>query len=294
MTKKYTIEEYQTVGKDFYDKLRFLTFPVAIKYIYDDSEIPDVAGIIQPSKINQRITLCRAYSIVRRWGRTVVMKFEDNHCITSSFVHMWEPMPLKQILKSQIISGYHKNARAEMNVQIEFGKKFKIEDREKLRGQIGFIASPLNKTEIIPDVILCYGNPAQITHVIHALTFEGRNLITEQAFLGYGESCILGALTTFLTKKPQIVLPGEGDRTFGITTEDEMAIGIPANKLFYIMKNLFKSAGKLNFGMPSKFIMLDTPFPMGPPAFRFMNRQHKRLKKGRILDKKIKKKKKSK
>lgn len=68
MTKKYTIEEYQTVGQYFYDKLRFLTFPVTIKYIYDHSEIPDLTGIIQPSKINQKITLCRAYSIVRCWG----------------------------------------------------------------------------------------------------------------------------------------------------------------------------------------------------------------------------------
>ncbi|MHA1671110.1 MAG: DUF169 domain-containing protein [Promethearchaeota archaeon] len=282
VNNKYTIKDYQKTGQKFYDKLRLLTFPVAIKYFKDESEIPNKIGIIRPSKINQRITLCQAYTITRRWGRDVVMTFEDNHCITSSFVNEWAPMPSKEILKSQIISKYHKNARAELNIQLEFAKNFKKEDREKIKGNIGFISSPLNKTCVIPDVILCYGNPAQITHIIHALTYEGRNLITDQAFMGYGESCLLGVLTTFLKNKPQIVLPGEGDRTYGMTTENEMAIGLPPDKLFYIMKNLFKSADKFNFGMPSKFMILDTPFPMGPPAFRFLNRQYKRLQKGRL------------
>ncbi|MCP4761607.1 MAG: DUF169 domain-containing protein, partial [archaeon] len=161
-------------------------------------------------------------------------------------------------------------------------ERFGDKAKEKIKGNIGFIVSPLMNTIIEPDVILCYGNPAQMTHIVHALTYEGKNLLLDQAFLGYGESCLLGALTTYITKKPQIVLPGEGDRTFGLTTENEMMIGIPAKKLFYIMKNLFKSADKFNFGMPSKFMILDTPYPMGPPAFKFLDRQYKRLKKGKL------------
>ena len=160
---KYSLEDYRKSGQEFYDKLRLLTFPVAIKYIKDESEITDEIGIIRPSKIHQRITLCQAYTIARRWGRTVVMGFEDNHCITSSFVHQWKSMPMSEILKSQIISGYHKNARAELRLQLEFAKIFQKGDFAKLKGHIGFIASPLNKTLIIPDIILCYGNPAQMT-----------------------------------------------------------------------------------------------------------------------------------
>jgi len=37
---KYIIENYQRVGRDYYDKLRLLTFVLAIKYIKDESEIP--------------------------------------------------------------------------------------------------------------------------------------------------------------------------------------------------------------------------------------------------------------
>jgi uncharacterized protein (DUF169 family) len=282
---KYSLEDFQKAGQEFYDKLRFLTFPLAIKYIKKESEIPDEVGIIRPSKIKQKFSLCQAFTIARRWGRTVVMTFEDNHCITSSFVHGWEYMPGKQILKSQIISKYHSGPSAEFSVQLLFGQYLIKDSMEKVKGNIGFIVSPLNKTNIIPDVILCYGNPAQMTHIIHALEYEGRNLIKDQFFLGYGESCIKGVLIPYISNQVQIILPGTGDRTLSMTTEDEMAIGFPAKMLFYIMKNLFKSANKFNMGMPSKFMLIDLPDCMGPPAFRFLKRQHKRLKKGRLKKK---------
>ena len=282
---KYKLEDYQKVGQEFYDKLRLLTFPLAIKYIKDESEIPNEIGLIRPSKIGQKFSLCQAFTMARRWGRTVVMTFEDNHCITSSFVHGWEYMPGKQILKSQIISKYHSGPNAELSVQLLFGQYLNKDSMEKVKGNIGFIVSPLNKTNIIPDVILCYGNPAQMTHIIHALEYEGRNLVKDQFFLGYGESCIKGVLIPYISNQVQVVLPGTGDRTLSMTTEDEMAIGFPAKKLFYIMKNLFKSAYKFNMGMPSKFMLIDLPDGMGPPAFRFLKRQHKRLKKGRLKKK---------
>ena len=282
---KYKLEDYQKVGQEFYDKLRLLTFPLAIKYIKDESEIPNEIGLIRPSKIGQKFSLCQAFTMARRWGRTVVMTFEDNHCITSSFVHGWEYMPGKQILKSQIISKYHSGPNAELSVQLLFGQYLNKDSMEKVKGNIGFIVSPLNKTNIIPDVILCYGNPAQMTHIIHALEYEGRNLVKDQFFLGYGESCIKGVLIPYISNQVQVVLPGTGDRTLSMTTEDEMAIGFPAKKLFYIIKNLFKSAYKFNMGMPSKFMLIDLPDGMGPPAFRFLKRQHKRLKKGRLKKK---------
>ncbi len=284
-SSKYQLEDYQKEGQKLYDKLRLLTFPLAIKYFKDESEIPEETGIIQPSKIQQKFALCQAFTMARRWGRTVVMTFEDNHCITSSFVHGWDYMPGKEILKSQIISKYHSGPSAELSIQLLFGKYLNKESMEKIKGNIGFIISPLNKTNIKPDVILCYGSPAQITHIIHALEYEGRNLVKDQFFLGYGESCIKGVLIPYISNETHVVLPGTGDRTLSMTTEDEMAIGFPSKKLFYIMENLFKSADKFNMGMPSKFMLIDLPDGMGPPAFRFLKRQHKRHKKGRLTKK---------
>jgi len=274
------LEKWREAGTDYYNKLRLLTYPLAIKYIKDESEIPENA--LRPSKIDQRLSLCQAFTTARRLGRSIGMTFEDNHCITSSFVQGWEYMPGKEILKSQIISGYHSNPSAEMRIQLQFSELITKEAMAKIKGNIGFVVSPLTKTDVIPDVILTYGNPAQIGNIIHALTYEGRFLVNNQAFLGYGESCIKGVLVPYISNKSQVVLPGTGDRILAMTTENEMAFGMPAKRLFYILKNLFKSGEANNMGMPSRFVLFDMPFPMGPKAFRYLNRQYKkRLRKER-------------
>ncbi len=276
MTKQnYSLKEYQDVGNEFYNKLRLLTYPLAIKYFKNESEIPQNA--LRPSKIKQKLSLCQAFTLSRRWNRTVAMTFEDNHCITSSFVQGWAKMSGKQILKSQILSKYHANPNAELKIQLQFAELMNEKAMEKVKGNLGCIISPLPSTEVIPDVILVYGNPAQITHIIHALSYEAKYLVNNQHFMGYGESCIRGVLVPYISNKAQVVLPGTGDRMLAMTMENEMALGMPAKRIFYVTKFLFKSAANYNMGMPSKFMLIDMPEGMGPPAFRYLKRQYKKF-----------------
>jgi uncharacterized protein (DUF169 family) len=46
------IDKWREAGTDYYNKLRLLTYPLAIKYIKDESEIP--ANALRPSKIKKR------------------------------------------------------------------------------------------------------------------------------------------------------------------------------------------------------------------------------------------------
>ncbi|MHA1263923.1 MAG: DUF169 domain-containing protein [Candidatus Helarchaeota archaeon] len=269
--------DYREQGKDLYNKLRLLTFPVALKFFKEISEIPDPAQ--QPSKsMGQQITLCQAFTMARRWGTHLAMTVEDNLCYTSSLVHQWEEIsvPVKDIITSQVKSGYHKDLNAELAVQSVFGEFTSKKALEKIKDHKGFIVSPLTKTIIIPDIILIYGDPAQITHIVHALTYEGKYLI-QSAFIGYGESCLKGVLLPFISGKPQVVLPGTGDRTLGLTKEEEMAIGIPGKLLFYIVENLFKSGGAFNMRQPTRFI--PGTVPLGPPAWDYLKRRVKKYKK---------------
>ncbi len=271
-----SLEDYREKGKELYNKLRLLTFPVALKFIKDMSEVPE--GFQQPSKsMGQQITLCQSFTMARRWGANLVMTVEDNLCYTSSLVHQWESVtvPVKDIITSQVKSGYHKDLNAELAVQSVFSEFANKKSYEKIKDHIGFMVSPLTRTSIIPDVILIYGDPAQITHTIHALSYEGKYIV-KSAFVGYGESCLKGVLLPYLSKKPQVVLPGTGDRTLGLTKEEEMAIGIPGNLLFYIVDNLFKSGGSFNMRQPLRFV--PGTVPLGPPAWDYLKRQVKKYK----------------
>jgi len=264
------IQEYRNIGQNFYDKLRLLTYPVAIKFIKDYEEIPEKAQ--RPSKIGKKITLCQAFTMARRWGEHVAMTYEDNACITSSLVHQWKKVPIKDILESQIRSGYHKDAKAEMAVQSQYGALAKKENYFKIKDHVGFIVSPLIKTIVEPDIILVYGDPAQMTHIVQSLSYEGKYLVNS-SFIGFGESCLKGVLIPYITDKPEVVLPGTGDRTLALTKEEEMAIGMPAKLISYVNENLFKSGESFNMGEPSKFFVGNIPEDFGPPAWSFLRRK---------------------
>ena len=71
----------------------------------------------------------------------------------------------------------------------------------------GFVVSPLPSSLIVPDTVLIYGNGEQITHLIQALVYDGRNFPTS-SYWGFGESCMKGGLIPFLTQTTQIVITG--------------------------------------------------------------------------------------
>ena len=59
-----TIEQYQQTGREIWNELRLATYPVAVKYIKDESEIPE--DFIQPSKVGESWSLCQAFTYARK------------------------------------------------------------------------------------------------------------------------------------------------------------------------------------------------------------------------------------
>jgi uncharacterized protein (DUF169 family) len=125
------------------------------------------------------------------------------------------------------------------------------------------------KTSFIPDSILIYGNGFQITHIIQALSYEHKHVPTSK-FEGFEESYVKGGLLPFLTQKPEVVIPGAGDRSFGAVSEDEIAVGTPANLIFYVMENLFKTGGNMNIGYPMKQILPMNLTEKLTPGFKYL------------------------
>ena len=262
-----TLEEYQKVGQELYHKLHLSTYPIAVKYIKDVSEIPE--GARRPSARGQKWSLCQAFAYARRWGWTVAMTSEDNFCTPSSAGHGWIDIPPEDRIQSQILQGWHKDLEAEEKISEHGRNRIGKENSARLKEYIGFICSPLPETVIIPDSVLIYGTGENITHIIHALTYEGENIPTS-SFTGFGESCSKGSLIPFITQKPQIVIPGTGDRTFSGTYDYEIAIGLPADLAFTVAENLFITGGRRNMGQPVKTLLSMTITESLTPGFKFV------------------------
>ena len=262
-----SLEDYQKEGHNLYHKLHLSTYPVAIKYIHDVDQIPD--KVMRPSALGKKLALCQAFTMARRHGSTVAMTSEDNFCVPATAVHRWVDISLDTLIESQVRQKWHKNVNAEKRKFKAFVDLVGEDYFEKEPEYMGFICSPLTDTQFIPDSVLVYCDGLQLTHLIQALSYE-HQYTPNSSFEGFGESCSKGGLVPFLTQRPQIVIPGTGDRSFAGISENELAIGLPADLLFYVMNNLFKTGGRMNIGFPQRTMIATDLNEKLTPGFKYL------------------------
>jgi uncharacterized protein (DUF169 family) len=261
------LADYRKAGQDLLNQLRLATFPLAIKYIQDMSEIPAKAA--RPSKSGQKWSLCQGITYARRWGWTVAMTADDNFCTPSTVGHGWVDVSDEDLLQSQLFQAWHKDVEAEIK-RLKHNRDLIGEaNLPRLRKYRGVVMSPLHETPVLPDSVLVFGNGENVTHIIHALTYEGENYPVS-SFEGFGETCLKGGLLPFITGVPQIVIPGMGDRTFSGVYDYEVAIGMPAPLVFTVVQNLLKTGGKLNLGNPVKTLLAMGLTESITPGFKYI------------------------
>lgn len=266
----YTKQDYKKAGEELYQKLHLSTYPIAIKYLKEGDKA--IRGLTRPSFSNKKMSICQAFSMSRNFGISYMITAKDNFCTPSSLTHGWIKLTTEDLIQSQIKQGWHKDEESER-------RKFENQkiNTEKLlkEGYKGLACSPLFKTKFIPNTVLIYGDGVQITHIVHSLCYESlEGYIPESTFYGYGESCDKGGLIPYLTKIPQIVLPGSGGRALAAIETHELAIGMPAELIFYVNENLFKSGGFLNLGFPAKRLLPDLGEEI-TPGFQFLEEKSK-------------------
>jgi uncharacterized protein (DUF169 family) len=260
-------EEIRTAGARLYEMLHLSSYPVAIKYIQDAGEIPESA--LRPSTMGKKLALCQAFFQSRKFGMHMAMTADDNFCTPATGFHQWADIALETLLESQVKQGWHKDEAAERKRIIDGYGKLSAFPELQPKTYCGFVCGPLHETLVVPDSILVYGNGAQLTHIIHALSYEYKYVPVSQ-FDGFGESCVKGGLLPFVTGRPQVVIPGAGDRSFAGIQDHEVGIGIPGHLLDYVLTNLFKTGGYMNMGFPVKSMISTDLDENITPGFAFL------------------------
>lgn len=261
------LDAFRKAGEDLYHKLHLATYPVAITYIKDEKEIPE--GVYRPSKAGIKLSLCQAITMSRRLATPVAMTADDNFCTPSTAFHGWADISKEDLIESQVKQGWHRDRQAEAK-RIEGSWALLRSNKEKpLTSYHGFVCAPLKDAKMPPDSVILYGDGAQVMHVIHALCYDYKHIVTS-FFEGFGESCVKGGLIPFLLERPQVVIPGMGDRKFAGIGDNELAVGMPAHNVSMVLENLFKTGGDLNIGYP-----VQTLFPMNitedvTPGFKYL------------------------
>ncbi len=165
-----------------------------------------------------RFAICQANALARRYGWVVALGKEDQSCSIGSVV-LGLREPVEFYTQGNLAYGMYcetleAGARSEAAVpRLAYG------DYSHL------LVGPLSRLLVEPDFVLVYGNAAQAMRLVQGALYKEGGAITS-SFTGRGECCEI-IVNTIKSGACQVILPGNGERVFGYTQDDEMAFTIP-------------------------------------------------------------------
>ena len=230
--------------------VRPLTFPLAIKMLKSEDEIPDRTR--RPfQQMKKKVAICQGIGMARKLGWTIAMGKEDMQCSLGA-------APF----------GFFKNidfyndgnlAAGMFTASKEIGKTEEdLIDRFDYGLYSHILVAPLNRAGFEPDMLMMYGNPAQIMRLVHGALYNQGGAVQSSAMGRLGCATIITAMKN---DECRYLLPGNGDRIFGMTQDYEMSFLIPASKIDTVLDGLGKThKGGIRYPITS-FFNFQAAFP---------------------------------
>lgn len=228
-----------------------LTQPVGVKMLKSGEDLPAKAKV--PSKdFRKRLAICQANTLARKFGWVLALGAEDHSCpIGSVVLGFQEALPF--YTEGNLAAGmYTKDLEAGKRSE-EAVRRFDYQKYSTI------IIGALGRLSIEPDLIAVYGNAAQVMRLLHASLYEEGGSINS-SFTGRGE-CSEFIVQTMESDQCQVVLPGNGERVFGQTQDEEMAFTIPASKVDSVTLGLeMTHKGGVRYPIPN-YALYEAKFP---------------------------------
>ena len=111
--------------------------------------------------------------------------------------------------------------------------------------------APLSKGKFDPDVVLFYGNPAQMMMLLCGLQ-KVKYERFQFFFIGEG-ACADSLGECYRTGKPQLSIPCYGERAMGQVADDEISVALPPGEIPRAISGM-KQLAKIGFKYPINFI----------------------------------------
>ncbi|MFH1242998.1 MAG: DUF169 domain-containing protein [Pseudomonadota bacterium] len=210
--------------------IRPLTFPLAIKMLKSADEIPEKTR--RPfAQMKKKVAICQGIGMARKLGWAVAMGKEDMQCSLGA-------APF----------GFFKNidfynegnlAAGMFTASKEIGKKEEdLIDRFDYGLYSHLLVAPLDRTGFEPDMFMVYGNPAQIMRLIQGALYNEGGAVQSSSMGRLGCATII---TVMKKNECRYLVPGNGDRIFGMTQDYEMSFIIPLSKMNTVLDGLAKT-----------------------------------------------------
>ena len=233
------------------EHLRLQHLALAITMAKSPAEVPP--KLRHPAKdMGFQSAICQGISIARRYGWALALTKEDLSCPLAKVVFGFEPQ------LPYYTEGF---ACADMYTATEAaGAATEAQQPKFPYGTYhAILVAPLTRAEFVPDVVVVYGNSAQVMRLVTAALYQRGGRITS-SFSGRID-CADIIIQTMHTQDCQVILPCYGDRIFAQTEDSEMAFTIPQARIGEIIEGLKGThKGGVRYPIPS-FLRYQAVFP---------------------------------
>jgi uncharacterized protein (DUF169 family) len=243
------MDDLAKLGLELEDRLRLRTKIIAYKKLeraQDLATIPDVRRIERP------MTFCQIPDMVRVHEWTVGVTTHDQmtgRCM--KFCGLQEPADEETRIEAAVLATtWMPSYEESLKQQAEY---------PRIPAGEAIVLAPLTQGVFEPDVIMLYGNPAQIMMFMCGLQKRQYESFSF-SFIGEGD-CANSLARCYTTGKPALGLGCYGERAMGQMADGEIVLALPPGELERAVLGLRELAA-VGFKYPIRFIGAEhDPFP---------------------------------
>jgi len=222
------LSTFRGYGEEFEQRLRLKTFPIAVKLLARASDVPRAAT--RPLRdLGHHLSLCQAFQLSRREGRVMAMLKEDMWCF-EPVVGFGLAAPPERFMQGH--NRYPKDVAS-----LEAGSHYADEfPRLEVGKYVGVASAPLRATDFEPDLVVIYGDSAQLNLLLLAREFEqGYGL---ECTLSGHAACVYSVVPVVQSNECHVAVPCRGDRYRAMAGDDELIFSAPKESLNSLMAGL--------------------------------------------------------
>ena len=230
---------------------RLATTPVAIKLV-KEGDAPKQKAKYPLEHVGTRMAVCQGMTMARTVGWTMAFRDQDYACpLPRVFMGHIDP---EVFLEGTIAEYYQDDPECKKIMEGSY-------PRWPLNAYKEIWLSPINRCEFAPDLVVAYGNRAQILALIQGANYGSGPGIKSTSGGRYGSSTwIAGALQS---DECTYMVPGPGERIFAGTQDHEMSFAVPYSKFARVIDGLkyIRSKGAYRYPVPNLAILSEPRIP---------------------------------
>jgi len=250
--------DYKDAARQLKETLRLRTEPFGVAFLKEAATLPE--GTRRPSQVfGKRVTICQGVTMARIYGWPVGLTKDDLLCIPGMLAFGFIPAtdPVLELGQLFCEVGFHPGMGPALK-EVEALPRFEPEEVAAI------YLCPLEKLARDPEVVVLYGNPAQLMRLIQAVTFSLGKRVTGD--FGGKVECSSYLIGPYRDGEVRVVIPGQGDRIFSMTQDEELVVSMPAGVLESVLVGLKDAARKIGARYP--ITVYQNFSPAFPPPYR--------------------------